>query len=1355
MVYTLTPSPKRLLLTLLLLLATAAVHPHSFQKPSVQSPNPPDDTSKRISLIQSCANFGQIRCSDNEAGGISGCTDAADLLQCFNTGSIRGTQKIGGIAGYASGNTEDSAVISLCFNSGLIHGQSNSGGLVGYLNHHISLSKAYNTGNVDAANYAGALVGRRFNAGAGISACCYDRQTCLKGGVEDRDIPQQAEGKATAEMLADSLSSAIGAADWKYASDYYPRLAFMDSVPAVWGAVSPVLLQKNERIDSIASPFRMQQTQGLYWTVDDSTSIRIIGNRAFILKADSDRMLTVGDGLHVYRQVPLLHTFPPVCSRIALHANQGSGSMDTLTSCDNEKVLLPAPTFTRLHYIFIGWGLSASAAPAYQSGDSVRFSSDTTLYAIWSPDGKDSSHAVTIGNTAELIAFREAVNSNKGVYKGIANASTGFRGVHFRLTADIDLDSLYKAGESWEPVGKSSSLCFKGNFHGDKHRISHLYIHAPAANYKGFFGYLDSALVEDLILSAGDSIIGKQYCGGIAAYANNRSIIRRCASHAYVEGKSTHVGGICGNIGKSTIEDCFQTGCVLGTEKVGGIVGYTNGNSSVYSIVRNCHNSGQVHAEKAAGGIAGNTYSYTRVEQVLHSGQVWADTLGGSLIGLKSQKSVAYADGYYDRQISPVGGVNNTDDSAAAGKGTRELCNGFLPAGFDSLHWECTGGQYPQLRSAGSSMETRIAVQPVYLAANDDITQIRNDFELNGCGFIQWTSSSDSLRIQACKGILLGRDTSIVLSAVYQQSVCRQIRILKIFRQKMCSIQLLANDSLNSRLLRQAYQNTYFCFDTLPFRKAHQIFRGWSSTANGKADFVLGDSVLIACDTAFYAVWSNDGLSAAYALGIDSLGDWTDFRDAVNDYAGGCYKGVCNRNTGFRGVYFSLNASLDLRPACDSLHSWIPVGKNTSYNFKGNFNGNGHTIDYLVIDSASMDYAGIFGCVDSAVVSSLELGLHSSLHANNYIGGIAACVRRQSRIQGCANHAAVNGEGEYIGGIAGYLSRSTIEECYNAADISGKAKVGGIVGYAGTASTGESSASASTSRISYCYNSNTVSGSDCTGGLIGFLNGNTSLEKAYNSGQLFGLQYTGSVVGRKYSSTPLVEACFYDRQISAFGSINGKDDAPDAVGVSTREMTGDELKDALDSMHWKYTEHFYPRLSALDSSGLAWVSVVPIFLEETDRCDKVSHDFQLGDCDGISWESSNPQALCIEGLRACVLDSDTVSLKAKYNDHARKNYRIVQHYIASDISRIEAEQQFSFRIYPNPTEKQLYIQTRENSGKSIRSVSLFDAQGRQLLQQSVDDGQTGLDLSPFSAGTYFLQVQDEKGTAYNYRIIRR
>ena len=1353
---TLTPIRGRLFLFAALACALCALPKASQGSPQNPPQNTllPEDSSKHKTRIVGCANFGQVNCDSANGGGISGYADATGLFQCINTGNIAGDRKIGGIAGYASGNSSDSGEIGHCLNSGLIQAGNSSGGLIGYSNRNLRVFCGYNIGNVTAGQSAGAIVGRQFHTDASFRDCYYDRQSCLPGAIEGQDSPASAEGLFTRQMTGDSLRPVLGNAFWHFHSDRYPTPQRWDSLPEVMGATSPVLFNGNQRLDSVADRFSLYSPQGMYWRSDDSGSVRIVGNEGIILKADSNRMLFIGDGNGIFRQVPLLRTWRSVCHKVAFHANQGNGQMDTLEVCGNQPAILPAPLFSRTHYLFQGWAYSGNGGAVLQSGDTLFCTQDTTLYAVWSPDGSDSAHAIPINNHLELMAFRNAVNNySKGVFKGIPNQSTGFRGIHFMLTADMDLDSLHAAGTDWEPVGKSSSASFRGQFHGMGHSISNLYINTPTANYKGLFGYLDSALVEDVTLSPNDTIIGKQYCGGIAAYANNGSRILRCASHAYVEGASTHIGGICGNLAKSDIADCYNTGSVTGSEKVGGLAGYTNGSSARYSHILRGSNSGQISATKAAGGICGNSYSYTEIRQVCHNGQVWADTLSGSIVGLKSQKTVSFQYAYYDIQISPTGAINGTDDSNAAGYATAALTDS-LPYGFDTRYWQQYQGNYPLLASAVTDTAALLAATPIRLAQGENVKLVSGDFTFGGCGWIQWSASpSTNLQISQCTAHITGSDSNVVLTASYRQ-FRRQIRIVRLQLRTRCNIRLWANDSSNNHIVLQAYKDSYLTLDTVPFQLIHHILRGWSFLPQGNAMLAIGDSILVQQDTSLYAMWGNDGLSSEYALRIDNLNDWVAFRDAVNDYANGCYQGIHNRNSGYCGIHFALYAPIDLRTVCDSAHAWTPVGRNSSTPFRGNFEGNGHTIDYMVIDSAGMDFAGLFGCIDSATISGLEVGSHSRLRGRRYVGGITGCARNSSSIRQCANHAPITGGEEYIGGICGYLSQSAIRECYNAANIRGTEKVGGIVGYAGTASAGNGGSSAlGSSNVSYCYNSHAVLGSQCTGGLIGFANGNTALSRSYNSGQLFGTLYTGSIVGRKYSSQTSISRCVYDRQICRFGGINGKDPEAATEGRLTLQMTDTLLQPLLDTLHWRYTAACYPQLQAMESSPAAWVSVLPIFLSGEENADSIAHDFALGSHPGCWWESGNPSVLRIEGFKATLLDSDTLSIIVHFDSACAKRIDIrtipefTTHTTSMEQSRPEC------LLYPNPVTNQLNIRIPENN--SLQQVYLFDASGKLLLRQAVTKSQFDLDLTGLPAGVYRLVLYGKEHKNCPFTIFKQ
>lgn len=95
---------------------------------------------------------------------------------------------------------------------------------------------------------------------------------------------------------------------------------------------------------------------------------------------------------------------------------------------------------------------------------------------------------------------------------------------------------------------------------------------------------------------------------------------------------------------------------------------------------------------------------------------------------------------------------------------------------------------------------------------------------------------------------------------------------------------------------------------------------------------------------------------------------------------------------------------LDLSSVCNAeLGNWTPIGSK-EHPFRGNFNGNGKTIDYLYLDGATsnskLQAYGLFSQVESEEVKAgssnviyiknLTLGEHSSIHneSSAHVGGI-------------------------------------------------------------------------------------------------------------------------------------------------------------------------------------------------------------------------------------------------------------------------------------------------------------------------------------------------------------------------------
>ncbi|MCP4437435.1 MAG: T9SS type A sorting domain-containing protein [Aureispira sp.] len=84
-------------------------------------------------------------------------------------------------------------------------------------------------------------------------------------------------------------------------------------------------------------------------------------------------------------------------------------------------------------------------------------------------------------------------------------------------------------------------------------------------------------------------------------------------------------------------------------------------------------------------------------------------------------------------------------------------------------------------------------------------------------------------------------------------------------------------------------------------------------------------------------------------------------------------------------------------------------------------------------------------------------------------------------------------------------------------------------------------------------------------------------------------------------------------------------------------------------------------------------------------------------------------------------------------------------------STLATEDAQSFQIYPNPSTGQLYIQ---QASAAEATLSLYNINGQQLLQQQTQQQLTTLNLQTYPAGAYILQVQTAKGTE-NYKVIRQ
>ena len=90
------------------------------------------------------------------------------------------------------------------------------------------------------------------------------------------------------------------------------------------------------------------------------------------------------------------------------------------------------------------------------------------------------------------------------------------------------------------------------------------------------------------------------------------------------------------------------------------------------------------------------------------------------------------------------------------------------------------------------------------------------------------------------------------------------------------------------------------------------------------------------------------------------------------------------------------------------------------------------------------------------------------------------------------------------------------------------------------------------------------------------------------------------------------------------------------------------------------------------------------------------------------------------------------------------------------IEGIDAPEGVQVKVYPNPTNGELTIETMNNEQLIMNNVAIYDVMGRMFnnFQFSTFNSQLKINLSPLPSGIYFIQIQTEKGVA-TVKIIKK
>ena len=274
---------------------------------------------------------------------------------------------------------------------------------------------------------------------------------------------------------------------------------------------------------------------------------------------------------------------------------------------------------------------------------------DNTSNTIGAPTA-ENKHEVNIGNYAELVAFRDQVNSGRH-----------FENVVVTLTADIDI-----SGRPWTPIGAGDrntkdTLYFAGTFDGNNRTITGLTNKGmnignikygkndttPASTQEvvyGFFGVVRDATIKNLkmanvdidlikVVNDKNTILGDSV-GAVVGYAGNifaksTVTIENCS---VLSGRIAGFDGVAGILGRSyatkiTITNCSNAATVTAPRRVAGILGFISKKEAkevkgllddVELKVNGCTNTGSISctANEAAYGVKADG-SYHDADQIL------------------------------------------------------------------------------------------------------------------------------------------------------------------------------------------------------------------------------------------------------------------------------------------------------------------------------------------------------------------------------------------------------------------------------------------------------------------------------------------------------------------------------------------------------------------------------------------------------------------------------------------------------------------------------------------------------------------------------------------------------------------
>lgn len=569
------------------------------------------------------------------------------------------------------------------------------------------------------------------------------------------------------------------------------------------------------------------------------------------------------------------------------------------------------------------------------------------------------------------------------------------------------------------------------------------------------------------------TVQGKEQVGGLFSSYDSSTSITACANYGKVTASSLWVGGLVGYFNSGTIQDCANYGDVKGTNHVGGMAGFVS--------------SGKIQ----------NVFSYGNVSA----------TNSTQYIGMAFGSGSGTTEGmvaYYSGAKLTVNGQEKDVKAFGSGTPSEDNATGFTEAQLKSgvvayqlqqnASSEAKWGQ--NLTNDGDFYPVIGSEHTVY--ADNSLVNCKTNEKISG-SFTNNPSSS-AIRYQHGQTINhhVAKDATCTEAATKEYWQCQDCQ--RIYSDCQLTVELTDVTDAEHPALGHNYNEDGYCD-----RCKHYVAVK-PSEENGV--------YLIA--KPYHLAWFRDYVNGTIVDEGEAAGTTHSSASAM------------------------LTADIDLKNYCHTaedgkeLLSWIPIG-NYSNRWKGNMDGQGHTISNLYIKTAQK-FVGFFGYTERATIQDLIFDYAKVENVNttntktDYTGILAGYADGDSpsHIRGIktTNNCTVIGQ-EDTGGIVG-KARINLENCENHSSVKGTRFVGGIAG-------------SSEKNIKRCTNYGTVENNNSfTGGIIGYAY-DTSIEDCANYGKITSTGWhAGGIAGQSFFNKSI-------QNVFSYGDVTNTNDNPGII----------------------------------------------------------------------------------------------------------------------------------------------------------------------------------------------------------------